>query len=193
VSSQVAKSTDPVPGAAQLGMILFLASLAVLFAASMVGFLAVRLNAEAWPPPGMPRLPRGLWISTVLLLVSSGTIHSALQAAKTDRRDALQKGLALTSLLGVGFLICQVWVWWRLVSLDLTAQTNLYGFSFYMLTALHGLHVIGGLLPLGVTTWRARQGLYGSQEHTGVTLCAMYWHFLDVVWLVIFAFLVVVV
>jgi cytochrome c oxidase subunit 3 len=192
VNSQVANETDPLPGAATLGMMLFLASLTVLFAASMAGFLAVRLNAEAWPPPGMPQLPHGLWIGTVLLLVSSGTIHWALKAAKTGQPGALQKGLALTTLLGVGFLLCQLVVWWRLVSLDLTAQTNLYGFSFYMLTALHGLHVIGGLLPLSVTTWRARQGRYSPGEHTGVTLCAMYWHFLDVVWLVIFAFLLVV-
>ena len=189
--SSLASKTNPVPGAAPLGMALFLVSLAVLFAASMVGFLVVRLDAETWPPPGMPRLPHGLWISTVVLLVSSGTMHWASRSARDGDQRALQRALVSTTALGAVFLACQVAVWWHLVSLDLTATTNLYGFSFYMLTLLHALHVIGGLAPLAVTTWRARRGRYTPEQRTGVTLCAMYWHFLDGMWLAIFAFLVV--
>ena len=189
--TQLASKTNPVPGAAPLGMALFLLSLAVLFATSMVGFLVVRLQADAWPPPGMPRLPHGLWISTAVLLASSGTMHWATRSVREGRQQALQRALGLTTLLGLVFLVCQLAVWWRLVGLHLTARTNLYGFSFYMLTLLHGLHVVGGLGPLAVTTWRAGRGRYGPDERTGVTLCAMYWHFLDAMWLVIFLFLVV--
>jgi len=172
-------------------MALFLASLAVLFLASLVGYFVVRSDAEAWPPPGMPRLPAGLWGSTALLVVSSVTMHAALRGARSGRPALLRRGLAATALLGLAFLVTQVLCWWSLVRAELTVQTNLYGFTFYVLTALHGAHVVGGLLPLAVTTRRAFGGRYGPEEHTGVTLCAMYWHFLDAVWLVIFAVLLV--
>ena len=69
-------------------------------------------------------------------------------------------------------------------------RTNLYGFLFYLLTGLHALHVVGGLVPLAVTTARAWQGKYTAVAHAGVEHVALYWHFLDVIWLVLFGVLV---
>ena len=69
---------------------------------------------------------------------------------------------------------------------------TLYSFTFYFLTALHAVHVLGGVLPLTVTTVRGALGRYGPDEHTGVHVMALYWHFLDAVWLVLFTVLVVV-
>jgi cytochrome c oxidase subunit III len=171
----------------RLGMVLFLVALGVLFAASMTGYLVVRLRAPTWPPAGSPRLPAGLWISTLILLVSSLTMHVALGRARRGQNEALRNWLLVTLLLGIAFLVSQLLNWSRLVTAQpLRAQANLYAFTFYMLTGLHGAHVLGGLVPLGLTTTRAGGGRYTPESHEGIVHLSMYWHFLDAVWLVMF-------
>ncbi len=168
-------------------MVLFLMSLSVLFAAAMVGYLAIRLRADAWPPPGMPGLPAGLWLSAALLLTGSGSVHWALTSARGDRQTMLLAAMIITLVLGVLFLISQAVNWAALMDLHVRPATNLYGFTFFMLTGLHGAHVVGGLVLLIVVTTRAFRGRYGAEAHAGVVYSAMYWHFLDAVWLVMFA------
>jgi cytochrome c oxidase subunit III len=178
---------QPVPGAGRLGMAVFLVSLSMLFAASMVGYLVVRLRAEAWPPPGMPRLPSGLWVATAVIVGCSVTIHRALLAARRGLQQPMVRWLGATLGLGALFLILQAMNWWGLITARMPMQANLYAFTFYMLTGLHAAHVIGGLIPLGVVTSKARRGAYSAGSHPGVEYSAMYWHFLDAVWLVMFA------
>lgn len=180
-----------IPGAGVLGMWIFLATLTVLFLAAIVGYLVVRLKASDWPPPGMPRLPGGLWIATLVLIVGSVTIHRALSLMKAGERTASTRWLAVTLGLATAFLAVQSWNWWGLIRLHLTAKSNLYAFTFFMLTGLHAAHVIGGVALLAVVTLRARAGRYGSGHHPGVTYAAMYWHFLDAIWLLLFAVMVV--
>jgi cytochrome c oxidase subunit 3 len=172
-------------------MAIFLASLAVLFAASIAGYLVVRLRAEAWPPPGMPRLPGGLVAATAILIACSVTIHLALASVRRGEITRMVRWLWVTTALGVLFLASQAVNWWGLVASHAGASANLYAFTFFMLTGLHAAHVVGGLIQLGFVTARARQGRYGSGRHPGVTYAAMYWHFLDAVWLVLLAVLVV--
>jgi len=180
-----------IPGAGVLGMWIFLAALSVLFLASIAGYLIVRTKAPAWPPPGMPRLPGGLWLATGLLLLGSVTVHLALSKIRLGQRTAAVRWLVATTTLAVAFLLAQGWNWWDLIAARMTATTkNLYAFTFFMLTGLHAAHVIGGVVLLGVVTARAAQGRYGSGRHGGITYAAMYWHFLDVVWIVLFAVLV---
>ncbi len=173
-----------------LGMWLFIASLSVLFIASMVGYLVVRLRAPEWPPAGMPALPRGLYFSTFVLIASSMTMHFALHSVRRGRAQLLRMGLAATFVLGAVFLISQVSAWSVLLAADVYAQANLYAFTFYMLTGLHALHVIGGLIPLGVIMRAAWRGAYSPLAHQPVKNTAMYWHFLDIVWLVMFVLLI---
>lgn len=173
----------------RIGMLVFMASLAMLFGASLAGYLVIAARAGAWPPPGMPGLPAGLAVSTALLLGASAVLHAAGRAAEADRQPALRRALAAALALGVGFLVMQGVNWWILVGGRLTPTVNLYGFTFYLLTGLHAVHVVGGLVPLAVTLRRAGRGRYGPGAHTGVTLTAMYWHFLDGVWLVLLAVL----
>jgi cytochrome c oxidase subunit 3 len=180
----------PVPGASTLGMTIFLVSLSVLFAASLLGLLVVRLRVERWVPEGLPPLPSGLWASTALILLSSGTIQWAVVAIRKGNQPGMLRGLLATTALGVGFLVLQTVNWWRMVAVDRVLATgSLYAFTFYVLTGLHALHVVGGLIPLGITTRRARAGAYSWAGYQGVRLTAMYWHFLDVVWVVLFAVL----
>jgi cytochrome c oxidase subunit 3 len=167
-------------------MWLFLISLGILFAASLIGYLVVRARAEAWPPPGNPELPRGLWVSTIVLLISSGTMHWALTSVRRNRQAGLIAGMLITTLLGGVFLVSQGANWYWLISINATVQTGLYMFTFYVLTALHALHILGGLIFLATVTAKSFAGRYTPDHHPGVTYAAMYWHFLDVVWLIMF-------
>jgi cytochrome c oxidase subunit 3 len=179
-----------IPGAGVLGMWVFLATLTVLFLASIVGYLVVRLKASDWPPPGMPRLPSGLWLATVVLLAGSVTIHRALRSIRVGDGKASTRWLQATLALAFVFLFVQSWNWWGLIRLHLTAATNLYAFTFFMLTGLHAAHVIGGIVLVAIVLARSLRGRYGSGRHGGVTYAAMYWHFLDAIWLVLFAVMV---
>jgi cytochrome c oxidase subunit 3 len=178
-------------GTRRFGMFLFLVSLSVLFAASMAGYLVVRLRAPEWPPPGSPPLPAGLWASTIVLLASSGTMRWAEKAVREDRGDALRRALLLTLLLGVAFLVLQILNWSAMGSPPKEGGSALYGFTFYMLTGLHAAHVLGGIGALSLVTAKARRGAYSSRNRSGVDSCAMYWHFLDVVWIILFVVLLI--
>jgi cytochrome c oxidase subunit 3 len=172
-------------------MWIFLATLTVLFLAAIVGCLAVRLKATGWPPPGMPRLPAGLWLATAILAAGSATIHRALRLVRAGEGSASTRWLAVTLALGGAFLAVQGWNWWGLIRVRLTAASNLYAFTFFMLTGLHAVHVVGGVALLAVVVARSHLGRYGSGHHPGVTYAAMYWHFLDAIWVLLFAVLVV--
>jgi cytochrome c oxidase subunit 3 len=196
VIDPVAPSGDragPAPLATgRMGMKVLVLALSMLFGASLIGYMVVRLRAPSWPPPGMPRLPDALWLSTVIIVISSFTMQSAVRAARNDRQGMLRTAMFLTTLLGVLFLLSQTVNWFSLAAASLTAGTNLYGFTFYVLTGLHAAHVIGGVIPLAVVSVRAWQGRYSAAFHPGVEYCAIYWHFLAVVWLVMFTLLKVV-
>ena len=175
--------------AGRLGMILFLVALGMLFGGSMVGYLVVRLRAASWPPVGSPRLPGGLWISTVILLASGATMVLSMRAAREGEARSLRNRLLATTVLGSAFLVSQGFNWAQLIP-ALPAQSSLYAFTFYLLTGLHGAHVLGGLIPLGIATVRAGRGRY-LLNYEGVRYVSMYWHFLDAVWIVMFVVLVV--
>lgn len=180
----------PVPvETGRLGMRLLLASLSMIFGASVVGTLIIRASAPAWPPAGMPPIPSGLWLSTVLLVISSGTLAWAKRGIVMGDTTRLKVGLVLTLALGLGFLANQTVNWFVLVAASFTPRLNLYAFTFYLLTVLHALHVLGGVIPLTVITVRALRGNYSAAAHTGVIYTATYWHYLDIVWLLLFVLL----
>jgi cytochrome c oxidase subunit 3 len=173
----------------RLGMRLLLGALGMLFGATLAGYLATRGNATVWPPPGVPALPPTLWVSTVIIVLSSVTAQWAVRGIRGGLQAPLRRGLLLTLLLGVAFLVSQTVNWFALVAEHFTAKTNLYGFLFYLMTGLHAAHVIGGLVPLSLVTVRAWRGAYTSTLRSGVEYTVTYWHFLDVVWIVLFAVL----
>ncbi len=169
------------------GMWLFLIALGVLFVATILGYLVVRIdNGDAFIPEGAPRPPALLLASTAALLLSSVTMQKALRAGRVG--DPRQGGLMLATLvLAVAFLAAQGFAWRELLAQQLTVSDSLYGWTFYVLTGLHALHVLGGLPPMVVTTVRASRAAYTAENHRGIAYCAMYWHFLDGVWLVLYA------
>ncbi len=192
IRSHPAPHDEEIPGAGKMGMLWFLASLSMLFAASLIGYVVVRVRQEAWPPPGMPSLPSGLWLSTLVILGSSFTIQKALDCIRHESQKGLRTFLTATCFLGGVFLLLQTMNWYGLVTAHLGITANLYAFTFYMLTGLHALHVVGGLLELGWVTGKAYRGCYSANYYPGVLYSAMYWHFLDGVWLILFTVLVLV-
>ncbi len=179
--------------AGRLGMWLFLMALAVLFCATIIGFLVMRLQSEAWAELDLPTLPAGLWISTALLIVSSGTMHWALRSARNSRAVAVRAALVMTSALGLGFLLLQgqAWLQWAeglesaLMDVD-DEQMRFAATGFYVMTGIHAAHVLGGMLPLLWITGRAFAGAYHARRWAPVYFMAAYWHFLDIVWVVLF-------
>ena len=172
----------------RIGMRLFLLSLSILFVACLIGILVIRLRAEQWPPPGSPEIPGGLWISTAILAVLSTLLVLAVRATRAGRAAEASRLLAASTALGVAFLAAQTSNWFAMAGEGDDVQKTMLAFAFWMLTVLHGLHVLGGLVPLSITTVRAAQGRYLSDPEP-VELVADYWHFLGITWLAIFAVL----
>jgi cytochrome c oxidase subunit 3 len=186
-----------IPGSGTIGIVLLLMSLSVLFIASTLAFVIIRVqvtnNPNAgtggmWPPPGLPAIPKSLWLSTLVILATSVTIQVALNAIRKDLEKKLLKFLYATLGLGVLFLILQAFNWWEFyTALPKGHQlSGPYLGGFYVLTGLHAAHVIGGLIPLIVVIVRALQGRYSRNFHPGVRYVTLYWHFLDIVWVVLF-------
>jgi cytochrome c oxidase subunit 3 len=156
---------------AAVGLMIFLGAVAMLFAALLLAYAVVRTQAIAWPPPGTPALPRGAAAANGLLLIA---VSVALRGA------ARRRGLTLAALaLGVGFLIAQVALWRHLVAQHLGPGAGAFGDVFFALSALHGLHVGGGLIALATAAPPAAPA-------RRLRLTTIYWDFLLVVWLVVY-------
>ena len=169
-------------------------SLGVLFGTSVIGYVAIRVLAVD-APLDLPRLPGGLWFSTLLIVGSSVSIQQAVTAARRGRLGALRTGLAVTAALGVAFLLVQALCWaaWAPTMRASLAQSEQRFMltAFYVLTGMHAVHVVGGLVPLAVITVRAWAAPLMATERPGVVYTAMYWHFLAGVWLVLFVTLLI--
>ncbi|MER3501713.1 MAG: hypothetical protein IMHGJWDQ_000709 [Candidatus Fervidibacter sp.] len=174
----------PIP-TARLGLWLFLGAVTMMFAAFTSAYL-VRLPMPDWRTIPKPPI---LWLNTILLLVSSGVGQWAWSSIRKDDRSSLRWGLVLTTLLGIAFLLGQMAAWRQLISAGVYLQTNPASSFFYLLTAVHGFHLLGGLIALLWTTYRAWRGDYTRWSHLGVELSIVYWHFLTIVWLWVFALL----
>ena len=167
-----------------LGMFLFIASEIMLFGAFFTAYFFVRVVAESpWPQPPfhLPVFVAG--VNTAILVTSSFTIHWALQSIKRDNRRGLQAGLVLTLFLGIVFLLTQAREYSRV---GFNPADGAFGTIFYGLTGLHGAHVFVGLTLLTFATVRAFRGHFTAAHHHGVEIPGIYWHFVDVMWIVVY-------
>ena len=147
-------------------------------------FLVYRSAAAAWPPEGTEvelLLPA---VNTVILVSSSFVIHYGDAAIKQGDVKGLRKWYIITALMGAVFLAGQVYEY---LTLGYGLTTNLFSNCFYLMTGFHGLHVFIGLLLILGVLWRSRRaGHYSADKHTGVEMAEIYWHFVDIVWIVLF-------
>lgn len=173
-----------------IGMVVALAAWTMMFGALLFVYLGLRSHTESWPPPGIPALPVPLpALNTVVIVGSSVTLARALRLMRRGERQAPARWMAVTVALGLLFVGLQV-VLWRGMWLDgVRPSTGTLGTAFYGLTVLHAIHVAGGVLVLGYLLVRTMRGLALARGVISVRLCAMYWHFVDVVWVVMFVLL----
>ncbi len=180
----------PIPGAGLLALRLFLASLSMLFGAGLVAYLAVRLRADSWRPAEVPFPWIGLALATLILAAESVTIQSALGAIREGHGERLVRRLSLALACASAFLVVQVWNWAELWRTGVLSVPNLYGFTFLMLTGLHALHVVGGIVALAIVGYRASCGAYTWAHYPGVRYSTIYWHFLGLTWIAVLATLI---
>ncbi|GGK75787.1 MULTISPECIES: cytochrome c oxidase subunit 3 [Haloarcula] len=173
----------------KFAMLLFLGSEIATFGAGFVYYFIVR-GGEVWTQAAVPEVFGSLVIiNTLILVVSSVTLHYSHIALRNGNRSRFVKLLGTTLLLGIVFIGGQVYEYYEfIVHEGFTVGGGIYSSAFYGLTGLHGLHVTMGAVLLGIVFTRAYYGQYSAERHTSVSTASMYWHFVDIVWI----FLVVV-
>ncbi len=176
--------TLPLP-AAKVGLLVFLAVVSALFAL-LIGAYFMRMGFSDWRSLRIPRL---LWLNTGALILSSIALQGAQAAVHQGKMDAVRTRLLIGGAFGIAFVAGQLQAWIQLTSAGDTVSINPADSFFYLLTGLHGLHVLGGLVALGITAdkvWRER---VADRARLSVEMCATYWHYLLIVWLVLFGLL----
>ena len=177
-----ARELEPVALGTALWVFMGVASsLFALFIASY----AMRMDASDWHPLAMPWQ---LWLSTLLLISGSVTLQLASRSARNADWRRARELLLMGGIAALAFIFVQLWAWQALLAAQVRPAGNPAGSFFYLLTAMHGLHVVGGLLAWGGTVRRAWSADVGSPRTAwSIRLCARYWHFLLVIWLLLFA------
>ena len=168
-----------------LGMLLFIISEVMLFGAFFTAYFFIRVVADdQWFPIDGKELPKVVaGINTAVLVSSSVTMHWALEGARRGNRRAMQVGLLSTAMLGLTFLSVQINEY---VHIGFAPSDNAQSTIFYVLTGLHGAHVFVGLTLLAMVVVRSFRGHYSPEKHRGVEVPGIYWHFVDVMWVVVY-------
>jgi cytochrome c oxidase subunit III len=168
-----------------VGMIIFLGSWAMMFAALFFAYAVVRLRAPMWPPPDQPALPILIpGLNTVVIAGSSAAVGVAVRAHALGRPSRAAIGLGLGAALGTLFLVLQAVVWFGLWRDGLVPTGGPYASVFYALTVFHALHVVVGLAALAALAIRAQ--LPRGTTRSAVRLWGMFWHFVGVVWVALY-------
>ena len=170
------------------GVIVFLIAESMIFLGLFVAYITFRLMAPSWPPAETPELELLLpGINTLILISSSFVIHQADIAVKKNDVSGLQRWFIATAIMGAIFLAGQTYEY---LHLEFGLTTNIFASTFFVLTGFHGLHVFVGILLMMAVLWRSlKQGHYSNESHFGVEAAELYWHFVDVIWIILFAIL----
>ena len=170
-----------------LGLIVALASEFMLFGAFFTAFFYVRYtNYPVYPPEPFEMPVDSTAINTAILISSSFTMHWALVSAKRDNRRGMTLGLVFTLIMGLTFLALQIREYNLLHTEGFTPEHGAFASIFFGLTGLHGLHVLVGAILLSIALLRTLRGHYSPEKHMGVELSGIYWHFVDIVWVVLY-------
>jgi cytochrome c oxidase subunit 3 len=187
-----------------LGMILFITSEVMFFAGLFAAYFSTRFNPtnQPWgancgtnPAPDCHPFnelvdPLGLILgATIILILSSFTCQFAVWSIRKGDRRGFIRNIAVTFVLGVIFLAMQGYDYALLYSEGLTLGSGPFGTTYYTLTGFHGAHVFGGVLMLAVLVYRGTAGQFSARHHDAVEAVSLYWHFVDVVWILLFSIL----
>jgi cytochrome c oxidase subunit III len=167
-----------------IGLLTFLLSESLMFGALFVVYFILKGRLPQWPPEGTEvelLLPA---INTAILVASSFVIHLGDDAIKKNDVAGMQRWYLITAAMGTIFLGGQVYEY---MNLGYGLSTNLFSNCFYLMTGFHGLHVLIGVVMIMGVWWRSRTAdHYSDVKHTGVEMAEIYWHFVDVIWIMLF-------
>jgi cytochrome c oxidase subunit III len=184
-TTEVSEASRPprAPSTLGVGVVVWLASELMFFSGLFAAWFTLRSVNDDWPPEGVELKVLRTGLATLLLIASSGTMHVAINASRRDDRRGAIRWLAVTGVLGALFLVNQA-----LEYAEATFQVDdhAYGSIFYTMTGVHGLHVLGGLVFMAAVGV-AIAGRSKAPAHQTVEVCGYYWHFVDVVWIAMFA------
>ena len=188
--SAVIKTENQVGSRYRIGMWVALASVAMMFTSLSSAYVVRAGSSKDWFPLAMPRV---LLVSTALILISSVTLETARRRLKASLNNAYAKFLLLTALLGIGFLVSQLFAWKQLSAQGVYLSSHPHSSFFYLLTGAHGVHLIGGLLALALLLFRSRRqsvepGFVAKRQATADAV-TIYWHFMDALWIYLFLLL----
>jgi cytochrome c oxidase subunit III len=178
-----------------LGMLLFITSEVMFFAGLFAAYFNTRASADIWPPvefhDTLKILPF-VGIATILLIVSSFTCQIAVWSIRKGDRTRFLRAMAVTVGLGITFLLMQGADYFLLGSEQMTLSSGTFGTTYYTLTGFHGAHVFGGVVMLSVVLYRGMAGQFSARHHDAVEAASLYWHFVDIVWILLFTLLYIV-
>ena len=178
-----------------LGMLLFICSEVMFFSGLFAAYFSVRAQSVQWPPivANDPELtehfnlhaePLFALVLTLILITSSVTCQLGVWAIRRDDRTGFIRAIGVTLVLGIVFLIGQIYDY---ATLGFGISDTPFGTTFYTLTGFHGAHVFGGAVMLAVVLYRGLAGQFSARHHDAVEATSIYWHFVDVVWIGLFA------
>jgi cytochrome c oxidase subunit III len=181
-----------------MGMYIFLASEVMFFGSLFATYFYLYGSHIVWPPPPPSTTNEfyvAVWpipvINTIVLLSSGVTCHFASDAIAQDNRRRFFILQITTIILGLGFELGQLYEFITAFGRGLNLTANTFASAFFTMTGFHGAHVLGGLILLTLVLYRAARGQFSSRHHVGVAAVTLYWHFVDVVWIFLFAILYV--
>jgi cytochrome c oxidase subunit 3 len=181
VTATAAARRQP-PSVLIVGAVVWISSELLFFGTLFGAYFTLRSQSDGpWPPEGAHPSRALAALSTALLVSSSATVQLAARAAAERRAREMRRWLLATFGLGAAFLAILIHEW---TTLEFSARDHAYGTIFFTLTGFHGLHVLGGLTALLVIAWRST---VRAVRHDAVEVMSLYWHFVDVVWLALFA------
>jgi cytochrome c oxidase subunit III len=179
-----------------LGMLLFITSEVMFFGGLFAAYFNVRANSPQWPTINpetghqfeLAILPL-VGPATVFLILSSFTCQFAVWAIRRGDRTGFLRNIAATFIIGIVFLLMQATDYIALANEGLTLSAGTYGTTYFTLTGFHGAHVFGGVIMLGVILYRGLAGQFSARHHDAAEAVSLYWHFVDVVWILLFSLL----
>lgn len=169
----------------KVGLGVFLAVVTSLFAL-LISAYHMRMTAGDWTALAPPRV---LWLNTAVLIAGGAAMQWTRNAARRGQVDRVRTGLIVSGALTFAFLAGQIWAWQQLSAAGYYLASDPAAAFFYLLTAVHGIHLLGGLWVWARTTGRVLRGVDVAKVRMSVELCTVYWHYLLLVWLVLFAVL----
>jgi heme/copper-type cytochrome/quinol oxidase subunit 3 len=190
-ASSMLAPTDVEPGAGvyheKLGMWIFLLSEVMFFTALIGSYIILRFSKpDAWGAPGEVLNIPVTAVNTFLLICSSVSMVKAYAAIADGDQAKLKLWLVATVLIGATFVGVQVYEYNQLIHHGFLPSSGLPGSTFYTMTGFHGFHVTMGVICMAFVTWKAFQGKYTATDHRGVEVIGLYWHFVDLVWIILF-------